>query len=110
MSRLGRESFLLYLEVRRADILSLPEHVRGEKLAALEDTERISRRILEREDCLSLRELAIGGQDLIADGMRPGRAIGAVLGSLLDEVLDDPRANRKEILLEKSRALRETMG
>ena len=106
ISRLGKESFERYLLVRRADILSLREEVRGEKLSALEEMIRISRRILERGDCLSLDEMALSGRDLLEDGMKPGREVGRILDLLLNEVLEDPEVNRKDLLLARSRALR----
>lgn len=45
----------------------------------------------------------VTGRDLIADGMKPGKDLGAVLSELLGEVLRDPSHNTKEYLLEYSR-------
>lgn len=62
--------------------------------------QKIYTQILERHQCLSLKELAIDGQDLIAEaGMKPGREIGAKLHELLELVLDDPEKNTKQTLL-----------
>ncbi|HKC47526.1 MAG TPA: hypothetical protein VKB63_07990 [Gemmatimonadales bacterium] len=54
-------------------------------------------------DPLSLKDLAVGGDDLIAAGVRPGPDIGEMLGRLLGEVLEDPRRNQRERLLERVR-------
>jgi tRNA nucleotidyltransferase (CCA-adding enzyme) len=62
--------------------------------------------ILADGDCLSLKQLAVSGDDLLADGMKKGPELGSVLQALLDEVLEDPARNRKEYLLERSRSLR----
>ena len=43
------------------------------------------------------------GNDLIAAGLAPGPALGAVLDRLLDAVLTDPRLNEKDKLLELAR-------
>lgn len=51
-------------------------------------------------------DMAVTGRDLIADGMKPGKDLGAVLSELLGEVLRDPSHNTKEYLLEYSRTLR----
>jgi tRNA nucleotidyltransferase (CCA-adding enzyme) len=73
------------------------------------DLERVARfrTVLEQE--LSsphrLRDLAIGGDDLIALGYRPGPAIGETLQTLLDEVVHDPSLNTRPALLARARSL-----
>jgi len=52
-------------------------------------------------DPLTLKDLAVGGDDLIAAGVRPGPDIGAMLERLLGEVLEDPKRNQRERLLER---------
>jgi tRNA nucleotidyltransferase (CCA-adding enzyme) len=46
----------------------------------------------------SIKELAIGGEDIIALGYG-GKEIGAALAFLLDEVIRDPSLNTRERLL-----------
>lgn len=52
-----------------------------------------------------LRDLAVGGDDLIALGYVPGPAIGRVLQTLLDEVIDEPERNTRERLIDRAREL-----
>ena len=52
-----------------------------------------------------LRDLAIGGDDLIAAGYEPGPAIGRTLQSLLDEVVTDPSRNTRGALLGRAQEL-----
>lgn len=52
-------------------------------------------------DCVSLKELAVNGKDLMDAGMKQGKEMGETLKYLLDLVLEDPALNRKEILLGK---------
>ena len=54
-------------------------------------------------DPLSLKDLAVGGDDLIAAGVRPGPDIGEMLERLLGEVLEDPKRNQRDRLLERVR-------
>jgi tRNA nucleotidyltransferase (CCA-adding enzyme) len=56
-------------------------------------------------DPLTLKDLAVGGDDLIAVGVRPGPDIGEMLGRLLGEVLEDPKRNQRERLLGRVREL-----
>ena len=55
--------------------------------------------IRQQEACLSLRDLKINGNDLIALGLR-GREIGTTLEHLLDQVLEGTLPNQHEALLE----------
>lgn len=56
--------------------------------------------ILAEKQVLSLRDLAINGNDLKKAGIRNGPAIGSILHELHEAVLDDPLLNTREILLE----------
>lgn len=61
----------------------------------------IFRGILERKECLCLKDLAVTGKDLIDEGMKPGKEMGAVLEAMLEHVLAHPSDNDREILLSK---------
>ena len=95
-----------WLLIKEADIRGQSREAQEERLPVLEKISRCWQEIRKRGDCLRIRELAVSGSDLIADGMKPGRQIGQVLAALLDEVLQDPACNRTDILLARSRKLR----
>ncbi len=65
-----------------------------------ETLRRLTAWIRERGDCLTLRQLAVSGQDLIAAGVKPGREIGVILSRMLDVVLEDPSKNDKKVLMD----------
>ncbi|HEY3279513.1 MAG TPA: hypothetical protein VGJ83_03300 [Gemmatimonadales bacterium] len=50
---------------------------------------------------LTLKDLAVKGEDLIAAGVRPGPDVGEMLRRLLAEVLEDPARNTKAYLLSR---------
>lgn len=100
MNKIGEELFPYYLEVRRADTLAQSEYLREEKLQNIRDMEACYHEILARKECVSLKNLAVTGSDLIADGMQPGKEIGFVLNSLLEMVIENPELNTKEKLLD----------
>ena len=52
-----------------------------------------------RQECLSLKDLAVTGSDLIALGMPAGKEIGVLLKELLEIVLEEPERNTREELL-----------
>mgnify|MGYP002799555319 FL=1 len=55
---------------------------------------------IEREgDCLTIKDLAVDGRDLIQGGITPGPQLGRTLQEFLEIVLEDPEKNTKEYLL-----------
>jgi len=99
MHRLGPDLMEFLWELQLADILSQhPDGLKG-KLPALTEAKILHRGVVERGDCVSIKELAINGRDLIALGLTPGKEIGTILDGLLEQVLINPDLNRKEELL-----------
>ncbi|MDO5349988.1 MAG: CCA tRNA nucleotidyltransferase [Lachnospiraceae bacterium] len=96
------------IEIRRAmsqmepslfdDLLVLKQSVGEEGIEALE---RLTEEIRRAGDCVSLKELAVTGRDLLAAGMKPGKQVGETLNMLLELVLEQPEMNQKELLLEE---------
>lgn len=99
VSDIGEDIFPLLFSVKYADIMAQSEYQRDEKLSELETLKSIYGRIIEEKNCLSLKDLAVTGGDLIAAGMKPGREIGTALHKLLEVVLEEPEHNQKEYLL-----------
>ncbi|MDB4960866.1 MAG: tRNA adenylyltransferase [Myxococcales bacterium] len=68
-------------------------------------------RILREKQPLSPKDLALTGKDLIdALAQPPGPVIGRILGVLLDRVIDDPRLNTRDQLLEIAQQLELQVG
>ena len=97
--KIGPELFPLLLEVKEADMLAQSDYKLEEKRKELEDVRRVYGQILEAKDCLSLKDLAVTGRDLIEQGMKPGKELGEILQRLFDYVLEAPEKNTKEDLL-----------
>ncbi len=95
------------------DVLRLMQaHVRagGQDNASererLEALERACETELARCPALDLKQLAVGGRELIAEAIvRPGPDVGRILAALLEVVLDDPTQNTREALLAHARRL-----
>lgn len=99
VNRIGEDIFPMIFTVRRADIAAQSDYMREEKLAKVAYIEQLYREVLSHKDAVTLKDLAISGSDLIAEGMPPGRQIGETLSALLERVLDDPSLNTREILI-----------
>jgi tRNA nucleotidyltransferase (CCA-adding enzyme) len=75
-------------------------------LAALEGLKAHVAKVLAAGAAFSIRDLAIDGRALMQElGMKPGPDLGRILKALLEEVVDDPSKNQREILLERAKAL-----
>ena len=99
----GAELAAQLVALKRADLgAKLVEDWELEHLVTLE-------RLLAEEGASPhlLADLAVGGDDLIADGYREGPELGATLARLLDEVVEDPELNEREALLERARRWRD---
>lgn len=99
MNKIGEDLFPYYLEVRKADTLAQSEYLQEEKLQNIRDVRACYREILKKQECVSLKTMAVTGSDLIANGMKPGKEIGEVLNKFLEYVIEHPEANEKETLL-----------
>lgn len=106
INRIGMEQYPELFMVKRADICAQSRFMREEKLSYVDSYERMYLEILKKKECLTLKQLAVKGRDLIADGMKPGKEIGEVLDALLQIVLEDPKENTKEKLLEQAHKFR----
>lgn len=65
------------------------------------DIRTLAEQIRSRGDCLSLKELAVKGRDLIEAGVKPGKEMGEILDRMLDHVLAHPEDNIKDVLLQE---------
>lgn len=97
--RAGEDIFPGLFQVMGADILAQSEYKRLEKLLNLEKVQKTYEEVMERGDCITLKDLAVTGKDLIQAGMQPGREIGELLKKMLEDVLEDPSHNEKAYLM-----------
>ena len=97
----GVEQYPALFAVKRADILAQSDYLRAEKLAEVDCYEALYQEIMRKQQCLSIKDLAVTGSDLIALGMKQGKAVGETLKKLLELVLEQPELNTKEKLIEQ---------
>jgi len=71
---------------------------RGHERPLIERFRRV-RAVLAARHALEVRDLAIGGEDLIALGLSPGPLFREVLAAALERVVEDPALNTRERLL-----------
>ncbi|MDR0530800.1 MAG: HD domain-containing protein [Oscillospiraceae bacterium] len=106
LGQFGEEALLELLELTRADILAQAPGKRYRLAAYAPMREEILR--LSREGaCVTRKQLAVNGNDLLPLGLR-GPALGRALGALLEEVLEGRAENTRDGLLEAARHMQNT--
>ena len=105
LAELGEEDLRRLLDVKRADNLAQAPACRAMQ-GEIDKAERILNQLLEENACVSLRQLAVNGRDLLALGLS-GPAVGAALQKLLDAVLEETLPNERAALLAAVRDDRE---
>lgn len=106
-SKIGKEYMELLFEVNAADTSAKNPERNKEKFEKLEAAKSLYEEIKRKDDCVSLKELNINGKDLIAEGYSPGKELGELLNLLLAAVIEEPKLNQKEILLDIATELKE---
>ena len=96
----GTDLFPLLMEVKEADVSAQSMYQREEKMEVIARWKELYRQIREAGDCVSLKDMAVNGNDLIEAGMAPGRELGAVLQAMFEEVLVHPEHNDRDYLME----------
>ena len=95
LSQYGEEPLKQLVCLQKADCIGTGTHTGGRfgEISALIEE------ILQEQACLSLKDLAVNGKDLLSIGFAPGQEMGACLNWLLEQVLDEKLPNEKEVLL-----------
>ena len=98
MRKFTPEVLFEILAIKFADNLATGNMTEALKVK-FSEIEMMMRGILEQEQCFSLKDLAVGGSDLLAAGMEPGPAVGVMLEVLLEKVTDGELENSKPVLM-----------
>ena len=97
LSKLGPGKMDALLKLQAADMGSKGTG-HPEEFAQFDQLKALVAEIEAENSCLSLKDLAVNGHDLMALGLS-GREIGSCLNDLLGRVLDEQLPNEKEALL-----------
>ncbi len=103
--RVGKDNFDDLLAVKRADIMAQSTYRREEKLQYINQLEVAYKAIISAGDCLRIKDLKVNGKDLINMGLPQGQQVGQVLGTLFEEVIDNPSLNDREYLLKRAKEI-----
>ncbi|WHH60306.1 CCA tRNA nucleotidyltransferase [Petroclostridium sp. X23] len=97
---IGEDIFIDFLKIKQADMMSQNPVFLTKRRSELEKVYKVYQTIKQSRQCLTLKDLAVNGDDLLALGIQKGRMLGVILEKLLDIVIANPEKNQKEILLD----------
>ena len=100
INRVGRENLNQLFILQIADILG-SRSPQDEDFRGIMDLQLKIEKILNEKQPLTVKDLAINGDELIALGMKPGVKLGQTLKWLLEKVWEDPSLNTKEKLIQE---------
>lgn len=101
LGKMTPEFFRSLVLLKRADNLA-QSPVYHTRQAEYDRLEAVANKILDEQECFSLKDLEVKGADLLALGVPQGKSIGLLLNRLLDAVINREVENNKEALLEKA--------
>lgn len=98
--KLGGNVDLFYAlcDLKKGDAAGQAPHCAG-RIQLADDLAQVAREIVEAQEAFALKDLAIKGGDLIAQGTPPGPEVGVLLNKALDAVIEEKIPNNKQALL-----------
>lgn len=102
LNKIGEDQLRRLLILRRADIMGQKLNYEKSRIDKVSKMELVLDEVKKDNECFTLKDLAVNGNDLIQLGYKPGKELGNVLHKLLDEVIDGNVNNDKDELLKLS--------
>lgn len=100
MNKIGADNTRLLFEIQYADISAQSEYQQKQKLENIRIAKQQFEEIIKENECFTLKQLAVNGNDIKQIGITDGRQIGNILNYLMDKVIDNEIENEKSILLQ----------
>ena len=101
LNKIGYEQFDRLLELRKADILAHNPDTQADNLYKVYQLRELLENISEEDECFTLKNLAIDGQDVMdCLNIPSGKGVGRWLQTILDKVIDGELENNREELLD----------
>lgn len=104
MGRYGVQATWDLLALQQADYSSKGTGAQNPLFAQVRT---LMQQLEEENACLTLKDLAVNGSDLLAQGHAPGPQLGRLLNSLLTQVQDERLPNEKAALLQAAKDMEE---
>lgn len=105
IAQLGIDTVKELFSIRKADFSAQNPKFCDEELARNKHGLEILKNIEAQETCFKIKDLAIGGRDILALGIKSSPEIGKILDTLLDEVMEEATENTHDALMTRAKQL-----
>ena len=105
LGKIGQVQLLRLMDVKEGDNRSHAVQFVEERIEYIRQVRLIIDEVLKENECFSLKDLAVKGDDIINAGCKKGKRVGEILAILLDEVICENVSNDKESLIKLAKEL-----
>lgn len=100
LNKIGEKQFRRLLEVRKADIKGQKPDYEKSRIEKINNIESILEEILQEQECFSLKDLAVNGNDVKKTmNLKEGKDVGYWLNEILKRVMDGELKNDRDDLI-----------
>lgn len=100
LNKIGEKQFRRLLEVRKADIKGQKPDYEKSRIEKINNIESILEEILQEQECFSLKDLAVNGNDVKKTmSLKEGKDVGYWLNEILKRVMDGELKNDRDDLI-----------
>lgn len=100
LNKIGEKQFRRLLEVRKADIKGQKPDYEKSRIDKVNNIENILDEILQEQECFSLKDLAVNGNDVKKTmNLKEGKDVGYCLNEILKRVIDGELNNDRDDLI-----------
>lgn len=105
LNKIGKERFCQLLRIRMADIQAHAVNTQTSRIARCNALGAIMDDVIAKDQCFSMKDMALSGKDILSMGVPEGIRVGNILRTLLDEVISGDLPNRHDVLVERARMM-----
>lgn len=102
LNKIGEKRFRQLLCVRMADIKAHAEGTQNSRIERCNALKVILDEIISQEQCFSLKDLAINGDNIMFLGIQQGKMVGEILHHVLNLVINGDISNEADVLTEEA--------
>jgi len=99
LNKVGIEQFLRLMDIRLADIQAHADGTHESRIQRRDSTLELAWEIIRQNQCFTMKDLMVNGDDVMSFGVPEGRRVGEILKAALNAVIDGEIPNERATLM-----------